>query len=81
MSLKKNKLLQELSLNTKKIAKKDKSVVIRFTEDEYKSLSNTATSLNTSLPNMLREAILLTGLITNQKETSTNNKNTEAKEQ
>ena len=66
MSTKKDKLLQEISKRIQKTEKRNKKVMLSFTEKEYKSLHNIANSLNTSIPNLIRKTIITTGIISDE---------------
>ncbi|WP_418180572.1 hypothetical protein ACNSOL_00090 [Aliarcobacter lanthieri] len=66
MSTKKNKLLQEISKRIQKTEKRNKKVMLSFTEKEYKSLQSIAISLNTSIPNLIRKTIITTGIISDE---------------
>ena len=66
MSTKKDKLLQEISKRIQKTEKRNKKVMLSFTEKEYKSLQNIANSLNTSIPKLIRKTIITTGIISDE---------------
>lgn len=41
--------------------------MLSFTENEFANLQNTATKLNTSVPNLIRKTINLTGITSEEK--------------
>ena len=67
MSIKKDKLIEDLKRDIIKAEKKSKKVMLSFTENEFASLQNTATKLNTSVPNLIRKTINLTGITSEEK--------------
>ena len=49
MSIKTDKLIEELSKGIKRTEKKNKKVLISFTEEEYKNIEKVAKKLNTNV--------------------------------
>lgn len=62
MSIKTDKLIEELSKGIKRIEKKNKKVLISFTEEEYKNIEKVAKKLNTNVSNLIRNTITFTGI-------------------
>lgn len=62
MSIKTDKLIEELSKGIKRTEKKNKKVLISFTEEEYKNIEKVAKKLNTSVSNLIRNTITFTGI-------------------
>ncbi len=62
MSIKTDKLIEELSKGIKRTEKKNKKVLISFTEEEYKNIEKVAKKLNTNVSNLIRNTITFTGI-------------------
>ncbi len=62
MSIKTDKLIEELSKGIKRTEKKNKKVLISFTEEEYKNIEKVAKKLNTNVSNVIRNTITFTGI-------------------
>ncbi len=62
MSIKTDKLIEELSKGIKRTEKKNKKVLLSFTEEEYKNIEKVAKKLNTSVSNLIRNTITFTGI-------------------
>jgi hypothetical protein len=67
MAIKKEKLLEELSKGIQKTEKRNKKVMLSFTESEYKNLQKTAQDLKTTIPNLIRKTMMFTGITDEEK--------------
>ena len=67
MSGKKSKIISSLSEQLTKQEKRNKRVLISLTENEHNTVSKIADDLNTTVPKVIQETLILSGIFNEKK--------------
>ncbi|MCG3710258.1 hypothetical protein HUX57_09890 [Arcobacter butzleri] len=67
MSGKKSKIISSLSEQLTKQEKRNKKVLISLTENEHNTVSKIADDLNTTVPKVIQETLILSGIFNEKK--------------
>ena len=67
MTGKKSKIINSLSEQLTKQEKRNKKVLISLTENEHNTVSKIADDLNTTVPKVIQETLILSGIFNEKK--------------
>ncbi|KLE00778.1 hypothetical protein L5F43_03875 [Aliarcobacter butzleri] len=67
MTGKKSKIISSLSEQLTKQEKRNKKVLISLTENEHNTVSKIADDLNTTVPKVIQETLILSGIFNEKK--------------
>lgn len=67
MAGKKSKIINSLSEQLTKQEKRNKKVLISLTENEHNTVSKIADDLNTTVPKVIQETLILSGIFNEKK--------------
>ena len=67
MTGKKSKIISSLSEQLTKQEKRNKRVLISLTENEHNTVSKIADDLNTTVPKVIQETLILSGIFNEKK--------------